>query len=140
MLELLRKLKSLEDPEKVDEIKGNEKVLFDKNKNVIFIVSYPKTLQFDKVVKHNEADWSYLNEQEIVNYLKEKGIDVDNLPIKEVIDAKEKETIKNNIKEEELIKEAQELANETQATEIIAEENPIEKIEVKQKKKGRKIN
>jgi hypothetical protein len=77
MIELLRKLKTLENPNQVDEIKGNEKVLFDKRKNVIAIVSYPKTIQFDKVVKFNTNDWEYLDEQGVREYLATKGINLD---------------------------------------------------------------
>jgi hypothetical protein len=87
-IELLRKLKTLENPNQVDEIKGNEKVLFDKRKNIIAIVGYPKTIQFDKVVKFNTNDWEYLDEQGVREYLATKGINLDEVesPIETTIE------------------------------------------------------
>jgi hypothetical protein len=78
-IEILKKLKTLENPNQVDEIKGNEKVLFDKRKNIIAIVGYPKTIQFDKVVKFNTNDWEYLDEQGVIEYLATKGINLDDV-------------------------------------------------------------
>lgn len=98
-IELLRKLKTLENPNQVDEIKGNEKVLFDKRKNIIAIVGYPKTIQFDKVVKFNTNDWEYLDEQGVREYLATKGINLDEVeshietteePINDILEELEK--------------------------------------------------
>ena len=100
-IELLRKLKTLENPNQVDEIKGNEKVLFDKRKNVIAIVSYPKTIQFDKVVKFNTNDWEYLDEQGVREYLVTKGINSDEVesPIENTKEPAKSEDVNGTSKE-----------------------------------------
>jgi hypothetical protein len=80
-IEILRKLKALENPESVGEIKGNEKVLFAKRKNVILLIFYPKTIQYDNVVKFNKNDYEYLDEQGVREYLATKGINLDNIEV-----------------------------------------------------------
>ena len=118
MIELLRKLKSIENPNAVDEIKGNEKVLYDKRKNLIAIVSYPKTIQFDKVVQHNSNDWEYLDEEAIIEYLGKKGIVITNK------DTKEQALIEV---EDVVTKSEEQVNNEVEEQPAIEQTKPIEK-------------
>jgi len=104
-IEILRKLKALENPETVGEIKGNEKVLFAKRKNVIILVFYPKTIQYDKVVDYNSNDYEYLDEQGVKDYLTTKGIDINDIEVPKIDDSK------NSITQDkiELINKAEEI-------------------------------
>lgn len=104
-IEILRKLKALENPETVGEIKGNEKVLFAKRKNVIILVFYPKTIQYDKVVDYNSNDYEYLDEQGVKDYLTTKGIDIKDIEVPKIDDSK------NSINQDkiELINKAEEI-------------------------------
>lgn len=117
MIELLRKLKSIENPSAVDEIKGNEKVLYDKRKNLIAIVSYPKTIQFDKVVQHNSNDWEYLDEEAIIEYLGKKGIVITNKDTKE----------QAPIEVEKLVTKTEVVIEEVEEQPAIEQTKPIEK-------------
>ena len=133
-IELLRKLKTLENPNQADEIKGNEKVLFDKRKNIIAIVSYPKTIQFDKVVKFNTNDWEYLDEQGVREYLATKGINLDE--VEAPIETAEKPI--NNILEELGKKEYVPNSKFFKAEDNINQnEPPKENAPIEKKKSGR---
>jgi hypothetical protein len=98
-IEILRKLKALENPESVGEIKGNEKVLFAKRKNVILLIFYPRTMQYDNVVKFNKNDYEYLDEQGVREYLATKGINLDNIEVPKSEDKTPKELTENLINE-----------------------------------------